>query len=115
MNPLLLTLYGNELAGSSNMWFTIVCAAVTNVVSDVTGVKSGNESTGQAVLNTLFPYIGGVVGSWIWPTKSKSAAAVQDAADSANHVTGLATAITAGSILLLAGGTAYSFMKKKPD
>jgi hypothetical protein len=69
MNPVLVTLYGQD-ARMGSATAAIVTAAVTNVVSDVAAVRSGGESIGTAILNTLFPYIGKAVGAKMYPGES---------------------------------------------
>lgn len=115
MNPLLLTLYGDkaETLGESNLILAIIMAAITNVVGDVAGVSGGSETWQQAVANTMFPYVGGAIGSWLWPVENAPAGPVDTgAATDANQITITSIAIVGASVLFVAGGTVYSLVKK---
>ena len=104
MLPLLITLMGERLEGET--MFTAICgivtAAVSNIVGDIKGLQNKTETTQTAVLNTLFPWIGGAVGKWIWPAKSTAPA---PASDSEMFAT-LTTAQKEKELLVLAAAAA---------
>jgi hypothetical protein len=77
LNPILLTLYGSD--SQKLGWVeAVVAAALANIIGDINDVSSGKEDTKTAILNTLFPWIGKIVGNAVWPVKKSVAITAQE-------------------------------------
>jgi len=70
MSPVLVTLYGDgERLGFAGLG-TIITAAITNVIGDVTRVIGGKEDWRTAVMNTFtIPWLGRYLGEKWWPVE----------------------------------------------
>ena len=115
MNPLLLTLYGESKSDPRLGWIgTVITAAISNIINDVSGVVSGKENIKTGILNTLFPYIGKYVGGRLWSVDQSSPAPVAAPAQSLADLPAKTqqTIATVATAIPFAGALIYQLAKR---
>lgn len=115
MNPLLLTLYGANKTDPRLGWIgTVITAAISNIIGDITGIASGKENIKTGILNTLFPYIGKYVGGRLWSVDQSSQASASVPAQSLADLSAKKqqTIAMVATVIPFAGALIYQLVKR---